>query len=75
MSSMRPGTNYNARMAAAERDATNREVLALAVLRKRAADCIADRHRTQTDDDTGDEICKLCGLVANEPERQIRDDR
>jgi hypothetical protein len=75
MSNPRPGTNYNTRMAFAERDAANRRVLALAVLEQRAEDCAADRHRTETDGDTGDEVCRFCRVVANEPERQIRDYR
>lgn len=74
MSNPRPGTNYNARLVAAQRQEADRAALAHAVVLQRAADCASDRHRTETDGLTGDEVCRHCGVVANEPERQIRGD-
>lgn len=41
-------------------------VLQVAAQRSREAACAAGQHQQETDSDTGDEVCRLCGTVIDD---------
>jgi len=58
------GRNYNIFMFpefAEDRDRLN----ARAALMRVRLDCAVGKHRTETDAETGDEVCKFCGAIVD----------